>query len=821
MDLRDMLNNDGASGRSSSQHEGSQRGSFPPPSLPPQRSSSGTYTGAPQQQQQHQQHPQPPPPQYYQQRPQPPYQHEVRHSNPSTPLALHTPQQQQYPSSQYPFPPQPNHHQQQQQQPPPPPPHHSPSQHYPQHTPRQQSQPHYPHSMSPTPPGAAHRSSHQYPPQHSQPSTPLGPPMVPFSRQSSLAQSQHNRAASGASHALQHQMSIPLQSPANSLPPQFAHPQESPQAYVKRPSVDYPTNISERDRSLSVSPKTRVVLPTRQNSTDSSWTAQERYASHEPRPLHRSSGDQAISPLTTTKQSAKISPSQPRINSQTLGGLRNILNDDSHQSPLMVSSPAIVRCQSIPAQPPQLLHSHSSFSNGSPVQSLEPRPPIKQETQPTLPSESLLQQPIAPPQPMSQSSLPSSQPVLKRPADFDLERSVPPKRTKKRYAEPPIWARYAPSNPRYNPDVDRRLGPPPDPAQSRRLSPRPALQIATSQEQVQTTPQPQQQPSATSQSNGHAAPPAVNGHGPASAPIHPFLGPWEPCIKGNMAQSDQFALQVGKYLFEEMLSRPDVGVGDARNGALEIEAKLGTLVDRNTDQRVQLPVQNPAVLDRNMSARLRFESHMTEAHHKRLNEFLNLAVQESAANPSRHRLDYKHRYEIDSFAQLSPAGFDAMPPSTLNYLDQARQRSTRLRTSINERAPAGTDPVIARIVKIRLADLDIFCPGSPFDCRISINIEVDMHRPDIDPKSIVEGGEMKNGERKKDRLSYTHSVYSVDLTQVKSADGRKVHELEIEVDAIKLREQAEREAAGQPSGFGDMVQGLVNNMFTLMSVRLN
>jgi polynucleotide 5'-triphosphatase len=64
-------------------------------------------------------------------------------------------------------------------------------------------------------------------------------------------------------------------------------------------------------------------------------------------------------------------------------------------------------------------------------------------------------------------------------------------------------------------------------------------------------------------------------------------------------------------------------------------------------------------------------------------------------------------------------------------------------------------------------------------------------------------------------------VYSVDLTQVKGADGRKIHELEIEVDAIKLREQAEREGAGQPSGFGDMVQGLVNNIFTLMSVRSN
>lgn len=184
-------------------------------------------------------------------------------------------------------------------------------------------------------------------------------------------------------------------------------------------------------------------------------------------------------------------------------------------------------------------------------------------------------------------------------------------------------------------------------------------------------------------------------------------------------------------------------------------------------------------------------------------------------------MEYKHRYEMDSFAPLSQAGFEALPASAKNYVEPARMQYMRLRTSVNERAPPGTDPVIARIVKIRLADLDIACPTFPFDCRISINIEVDLHnRPDIDPALIVRAvADTKEfQERKKDRLSYKHLAYSVDLTQVKTADGRsKVHELEIEVDAIKLREQAERERAGQPSGFGDMVQGLVNNVFTLMT----
>ena len=155
-----------------------------------------------------------------------------------------------------------------------------------------------------------------------------------------------------------------------------------------------------------------------------------------------------------------------------------------------------------------------------------------------------------------------------------------------------------------------------------------------------------------------------------------------------------------------------------------------------------------------------------------MNDFLNHCVKQSIDDPARVNMGYKHRYEVDSFAPLTQVGYDALPQSAKNYLDMARQRNLRLRTTVNDRAQPGTNPIIGRIVKIRLADLDIFCPGFAFDCRISINIEVDMHnRPDIDPSLIVEAGETNSGgERRKDRLSYSHLAYSVDLTQVKGAD---------------------------------------------------
>ena len=65
-------------------------------------------------------------------------------------------------------------------------------------------------------------------------------------------------------------------------------------------------------------------------------------------------------------------------------------------------------------------------------------------------------------------------------------------------------------------------------------------------------------------------------------------------------------------------------------------------------------------------------------------------------------------------------------------LPQSIQRRSgkdpRLRVTTNTKE----NRIIARIVKVRIADLHIFNPGF-YDCRISINLEVNLDRPDIDP----------------------------------------------------------------------------------------
>ncbi len=92
--------------------------------------------------------------------------------------------------------------------------------------------------------------------------------------------------------------------------------------------------------------------------------------------------------------------------------------------------------------------------------------------------------------------------------------------------------------------------------------------------------------------------------------------------QSSMGQSDQFTLQVGNTCLMRCSAGPRSLWAMHTMVRSRLKPSLALLVAKSTDQRVHLPAQNPVVLDRNMSSQLRFESHMTEAHHKRLNEFL-------------------------------------------------------------------------------------------------------------------------------------------------------------------------------------------------------
>lgn len=204
-----------------------------------------------------------------------------------------------------------------------------------------------------------------------------------------------------------------------------------------------------------------------------------------------------------------------------------------------------------------------------------------------------------------------------------------------------------------------------------------------------------------------------------------------------------------------------------------------------------------------------------------MNEYLNRAIQGSIA-PDRVRLAYKHRYERDSFATLNKAGYDCLPDLAKAHINP--NHALKLRTTTDTKAPKGSpQSTLGRIVKVRLDDLDIHCPRMDFDCRISVNLEVDLNnRPDIDPALIINPpnpGDDVSPDRMKDRLSYKHLAYSVDLTQVTLPNNQKTHELEIEVDTGRLREEAMRLTQGQDSAYEMLIDGLLSNVFTLMKAQ--
>lgn len=128
-------------------------------------------------------------------------------------------------------------------------------------------------------------------------------------------------------------------------------------------------------------------------------------------------------------------------------------------------------------------------------------------------------------------------------------------------------------------------------------------------------------------------------------------------------------------------------------------------------------------------------------------------------------MSYVHTYESDSFFELSQSGILILPASIRAELHHARVPKAKIRVTVDQK----TGKEIARIVKVRCADLDVYSPRTPFDWRVSVNIEMSV---DGDLWNMVDPSSTngKRHERNKDRMSYRHLAYQIDLTQVTSSE---------------------------------------------------
>ena len=189
----------------------------------------------------------------------------------------------------------------------------------------------------------------------------------------------------------------------------------------------------------------------------------------------------------------------------------------------------------------------------------------------------------------------------------------------------------------------------------------------------------------------------------------------------NTTPFEETTRTIADWLFSQVVLREDIGVaatGQTAPGAVfEIEAKLGHIIDLNTNDRLSLPVLTETILShRDPNLRTKFQSSMSERQHKTLNEFLNEALIKSqphlsnGAGPSpsdtttkpRKPLGYVHTKERDTFYDLNQAATLHLPSSIRNLVTGSRGTlKPRLRVTTD----AKSGRVIAKIIKARVADI--------------------------------------------------------------------------------------------------------------------
>ncbi|KAH7166312.1 putative mRNA capping nucleoside-triphosphatase [Dactylonectria macrodidyma] len=320
----------------------------------------------------------------------------------------------------------------------------------------------------------------------------------------------------------------------------------------------------------------------------------------------------------------------------------------------------------------------------------------------------------------------------------------------------------------------------------------------------------------------HASPETTRSHQPSHSqpsPAEPgpqdILGPWEASITG-VKPYEEMSKTVADFLFINVINNEDMQEITSRGIQFEIEAKLGTLIDKDTNHRVDRLLESECVLHDN--SRLAFRSSMTEAQHKHFNDFLNTTVVQTdpraAGNNGRVQVLYKHRREIDRFFDL-PTDLQGRLPGCMRARFGSR-KNVRVRVTYDQK----TREVLGKIIKARVADINLHMPTCPMDCRISINLEMDWDGGVDELEQFATSQVERQPDRNKDRLSYTHGHYQIDLTQVTHLSNGpggaqrmdKEHELEIELAPGITIDQGRKAISNAPHRYQELVEGFIDNV---------
>ena len=480
--------------------------------------------------------------------------------------------------------------------------------------------------------------SHAYPVQHyqSQPGTPLGPP-PPMGRpspvqhrDSSVPAAYEYRSQSGSSYS-SHQ--IPFPSPTTETPTVLA----SPAVYNSRPPPSRGQSYrseEDRERSLSVSPKTRLPSQTKPEQMDVTPDADRRWSGGVT-PAKRKMTDTFPEPrpVVQPREEPQIYYDQ-HTESKTSNGLtlekfaEQVQNPRDvqvaqPQQPMNTLSPTMASTSVTPHFMKETDHlvpqGHPSSASSSVTPSRQqPTTPQLLSNQRTPGSHTSPTPPSAGHATPSFTTVPPGNSILPLSMDSAISPATTaspqqPTRKRQRFDSPPIYAQSSRRNGRVgsaNPLLPNRR-----PTATRAVPP-PKREGNELRDQDCYHAPPQ---AIKDESNGHSLPandialPRVQ---PISGNEKP-LGQWEHNIVDTIL-ADQLTRTIADFMYTEVVGRNDVSVGPASGGSgqgavLEVEAKLGQLIDKNTNERLKLPVMTECVIDkRDPNLRLAFKSSMTE-----------------------------------------------------------------------------------------------------------------------------------------------------------------------------------------------------------------
>lgn len=450
--------------------------------------------------------------------------------------------------------------------------------------------------------------NHQQP--HHQPIDPLSSPYTPQS--SNAGAQQHSPQQSFAPKRSQSIQSVLSSDPAPSFsyhpkdhspvaaPQSFPSQQFSPRAQGSLPGTPLgPPPTFARSSPSSVRPQSSGH-ESQPNQPPSSWVRQDSAHGYDQKPL--------VSPSAQSRPSWQDSKSVEQTPRQ-----HSIASEKEHEetvSPRTVPAPRTRQGGSTDpvdqaAAPSTQKHSHSEEQvwKESPTRSLshssQPQQP-QQHHQPTLKGQSLPSQMDTAP---DVTASPSSQ---------------PPKRKRRRFNEPPIYAQRSSHGRGKGPVIKNPLPPiakhmrdsPNNPWAARVRSS--AASVSGGSVRASSQPAPKSHADVPTTPNG----PSVQAHAP-EPPQQGHLGPWEPSVTGYIPHEDMTKL-VCDFLFQHVVLRNDVGAEPAGSSAsgqgaiIEVEAKLGKHIDQDRKERLYLPVMTETILNKeNSRFRTSFESSMS------------------------------------------------------------------------------------------------------------------------------------------------------------------------------------------------------------------